>query len=170
MIAVTRESGLTDLSQVRQRRMPVRILGGNAAIQEYYGLTAKDVEALGGKIFAGSSLLKNPNFDVMIGSGVLASNPEGNMWYEMTMKKDLIFLPIPDEVRKKLVAGSPLATLVDLPFRFMRGVPDTPIASVGTSGTAIYSRDDVPDQFAYEVARAVDEHHDLLKWGIMPFS
>jgi uncharacterized protein len=170
MMAVTRESGLTDLKQVRERKMPVRILGGNAAIQEYYGLTAKDVEALGGRILAGNSLLKNPNFDVIIGGGVLANNPEGNMWYEMTMKKDLIFLPIPDEVRQRLVKGNPLATLVDLPFRYMRGVPDTPIASVGTSGTAIYSRDDVPEQFAYEVAKAVDEHHDLLKWALMPFS
>jgi hypothetical protein len=170
MMAVTKESGLTNLKQVRERKMPVRILGGNAAIQEYFGLTAKDVEALGGKILAGNSLLKNPDFDVIIGSGVLANNPEGNMWYEMTMKQDLIFLPIPDEVRQKLVTGNPLATLVDLPFRYMRGVPDKPIASVGTSGTAIYLRDDVPEQFAYDVAKAVDEHHDLLKWGIMPFS
>ena len=52
----------------------------------------------------------------------------------------------------------------------MKGVPDTPVASVGTSGTAIYAREDVPEAFAYAVAKAIDEHHDLLKWANMPFS
>ena len=170
MVAVTKESRLTDLKQIRERKMPVRILGGNAAIQEYYGISDKEVEALGGAIYPGSNILKNTNFDVMIGSGVLANYPEGNMWYEMSMKKDLVFLPVPEEVRQKLVKGNPLATLVDLPFRYMRGVPDTPVASVGTSGTAIYARDDVPETFAYAVAKATDEHHDLLKWANMPFS
>ena len=170
MIAVTNESGLTDLRQIRERKMPVRILGGNAAIQEYYGISDKEVEALGGTVYVGGNILKNTNFDVIMGSGVLANYPEGNMWYEMSMKKDLIFLPVPEEVRQKLVKANPLATLVDLPFRYMRGVPDTPVASVGTSGTAIYARDDVPDVFAYAVAKAVDEHHDLLKWANMPFS
>jgi len=170
MIAATRESGLTDLRQIRERKMPVRILGGNAAIQEYYGITDKEVQALGGEIYNGTNIIKNTNFDVIIGSGVLANYPEGNMWYEMSMKKDLVFLPVPEEVRQKLVKSSPLATLVDLPFRYMRGVPDTPVASVGNSGTAIYAREDVPEAFAYLVAKAVDEHHDLLKWANMPFS
>jgi uncharacterized protein len=170
MIAVTKESGLTDLTQIRERKMPVRILGGNAAIQEYYGISDKEVQALGGEIYNGSVILKNTNFDVMMGSGVLANYPEGNMWYEMSMKKDLVFLPVPEEVRQKLAKGNSLATLVDLPFRYMRGVPDSPVASVGTSGTAIYARDDVPDTFAYAVAKGVDEHHDLLKWANMPFS
>jgi hypothetical protein len=170
MVAVTRESGLTDLKQVRERKMPVRILGGNAAIQEYYGLTAEDVAALGGAIFPGNALVKNEDFDVIMGSGVLSNYPEGNMWYEMTMKKDLIFLSIPEEVRQRLVREEPLGTLVDLPFRYMKGVGDAPIASVGRSGTAVYARDDVPDSFAYAVANAIDEHRDLLKWANMPFS
>lgn len=170
MMAVTRESGLTDLKQVRERKMPVRILGGHAALQEYYNLTDKAVEALGGKIYVGGNVLKNEDFDVIMGSGVLSNYPEGNMWYEMTIKKDLIFLPIPEEVRQRLVKENPLNTLVDLPFRYLRGVPDPPVASVGTSGTAVYARDDVPEPFAYAVAKAIDEHHDLLKWANMPFS
>jgi TRAP-type uncharacterized transport system substrate-binding protein len=170
MIAVTKASGLTDLKQIQERRMPVRILGGNAAIQEYYGITAKEVEGLGGKILAGNALLKNPNFDVMIGSGVLANNPEGNMWYEMTMKKDLVFLSVPEEVRQRLVKEDPLSTLVDLPFRYMRGVPDTPIQSVGSTGVAVYGRQDMPEAFVYDVAKAIDEHRGLLKWANMPFS
>jgi uncharacterized protein len=170
MIAVTKESGLTDLKQIRERKMPVRLMGGNPAIQEYYGITEKEVVALGGKVLVGNAMLKNTNFDVMIGRGTIANYPEGNMWYEMTIKKDLIFLPIPEEVRQRAVKEDPFTQLVDLPFRYMRGVGDTPIASVGASGMAVYGRVDMPDQFVYDVAKAIDEQHGMLKWANLPLS
>ena len=170
MLAVTRESGITDLRQVRERKMPVRILGNNATILEYYGLTPKDVEALGGQMLAGNALQKNPNFDVIVGGGVLANNPEGNMWYEMSMKKDLVFLQLPEDLLQKMLQQTRGAQIVELPFRYMRGVPDTPIRTIGNSGTVVYGRDDLPDQFVYDVAKAINEHHGLLKWTIMPFS
>jgi TRAP transporter TAXI family solute receptor len=173
ILAVTKESGITDLKQVRERRMPVRILAGVGAlvapVLAYYNLTPKDVEALGGTIYAGNALLKNSNFDIIIGSGVLANNPEGNMWYEMSAKKDLLFLPLPDDLRQKVVAQGE-AQLVEIPFRYMRGVGDKPVPTVGTSGEAVYGRDDLPDQFAYDVARGLDEQHGLLKWAVVPFS
>jgi uncharacterized protein len=173
MVAATRESGITDLRQVRERKIPVRILAGVGGLTEpvlaYYGLTAKDVAALGGAIYAGNALLKNPNFDVMIGGGVLANNPEGNMWYEMSLKKDLIFLPLPEDLRQRLVKDE-RAQLVEIPFRYMRGVGDRPIPTVGTSGLAVYGRDDLPDQFTYDVAKELDEQHGLLKWAVVPFS
>ncbi len=173
MVAVTKESGLTDLREVRERRMPVRVLAGVgtlvAPVLAYYGLTPKDVEALGGAIYAGNALLKNANFDVIIGSGVLANNPEGNMWYEMSSKKDLVFLALPDDLRQKL-AREDGAQLVDIPFRYMRGVGDKPVPTVGTSGEAVYGRDDLPPEFAYDVAKGLDEQHGLLKWAVVPFS
>lgn len=170
MMAVTKSSGITDLKQIRERKMPVRILGNNQSVLEYYGLTQKAVEAMGGKFFAGNNLYKNANFDVIIGNGVLANNPEGNMWYEMTMTKDLVFLPFPEDLLQKLVQQQRGAQIVDLPFRYMRGVPDTNIRTIGTSGYLVYGRDDLPDQFVYDVAKAIDEHHGLLKWAIVPFS
>jgi TRAP transporter TAXI family solute receptor len=173
MVAVTKESGITDLKQVRERKMPVRILAGVGAlvapVLAYYGLTPKDVTALGGAIYPGNALLKNANFDVIIGSGVLANNPEGNMWYEMSLKKDLVFLPVPEDLRQKL-AREDGAQLVEIPFRYMRGVGDKPVPVVGTSGEAVYGRDDLPQQFAYDVAKALDEQHGLLKWAVVPFS
>jgi TRAP-type uncharacterized transport system substrate-binding protein len=52
----------------------------------------------------------------------------------------------------------------------MRGVGDKPVPVVGTSGEAVYGRDDLPQQFAYDVAKALDEQHGLLKWAVVPFS
>jgi TRAP-type uncharacterized transport system substrate-binding protein len=38
------------------------------------------------------------------------------------------------------------------------------------SGLAVYGRDDLPDQFVYDVAKALDEKHGLIKWANQPFS
>ena len=176
MIAVTRSSGITDLGQIAARKMPVRIMAGVISnlgsidtVLKYYGFTSKDVVSWGGKILAGNALLRNPNFDVIMGIGVLANYPEGGMWYEMTQKKDLIFLPVPQGLREQFVRQNG-GVLVNLPFRYMRGVGDEPVATVGFSGIDVYGRDDLPESFAYDVAKSLDEKRDLIRWTNQPFS
>jgi TRAP-type uncharacterized transport system substrate-binding protein len=176
MIATPRSSGITDLRQIAEKKMPVRIMAGVAGglgnidvVLKYYGFTRQDVVSWGGKILAGNALLRNPDFDVMLGIGVLANYPEGGVWYEMTQKKDLVFLPVPEELRRKLVSENG-AVPVDLPFRYMRGIGDVPIPTVGFSGIEVYGRDDLPDAFTYDVAKALDEKRDLIRWTNQPFS
>ena len=178
MIAAVRSSGITDLHQIAEKRMPVRIMAGVAGglgsldeIFKYNGFTRQDVVSWGGKILSGNALLRNPNFDVILGVGVLANYPEGGMWCEMTQKKDLVFLPIPETLRQKLVKENG-AILVDLPFRYMQGVGDVPIPTVGIFPARKYitGRDDLPDGFAYDVAKALDERRDLIRWTNQPFS
>lgn len=176
MMAAVRSSGITDLHQIAEKKMPVRIMAGVAGglgnidvVLKYYGFTRQDVVSWGGKILSGNALLRNPNFDVILGVGVLANYPEGGMWYEMTQKKDLLFFPIPEELRQKLVKENG-AILVDLPFRYMQGVGDVRIPTVGFSGTEVYGREDLPDAFAYDVAKALDEKRDLIRWTNQSFS
>ena len=176
MIAADRSSGITNLRQIAEKKMPVRIMAGAAGglgsidgILKYYGFSRQDVISWGGKILSGNALLRNPNFDLIIGVGVLANYPEGGMWYEMTQKKDLTFFPIPEDLRQRFVKENG-AVLVDLPFRYMQGIGDTPIPTVGLSGTAVYGRDDLPDAFVYDVAKALDEKRDLIRWTNQPFS
>ncbi len=44
------------------------------------------------------------------------------------------------------------------------------LVPVARNGTVIYSRADMPEDFAYTVARTLDEHKAVLQWHIMPFS
>ena len=174
MVAAAKSSGITDLKQIHKAKMPLRLLLGNGGapleeVMRYYGFGQKDVQAWGGKILVGNSLLLNPNFDLMMGVGIVANYPEGGMWYQMSMKKDLEFFPLPEDLRQKL-AKEYGGELVDLPFRYMRGVGDTPLPTVGFGGLAVYGRDDMPDQFVYDVAKALDEKHGLIKWAGQPFS
>lgn len=176
LMAVTKSSGITDLRQIAAKKMPIRLTAGAAGglgsidtVFSYFGFSRNDIVAWGGKVFVGGALVREPDFDVIIGVGLLSNYPEGSMWYEMTQKKDLVFLPVPEELRQKIVKEND-ATLVDLPFRYMRGVGDVPIPTVGFSGTSIYGRDDLPDAFVYDIVKALDEKRDLLRWTTQPFA
>jgi TRAP transporter TAXI family solute receptor len=176
LVAADRSSGITDLRQITEKKMPVRLMAGASGglgsidmVFTHYGFSRKDIESWGGKVLTGGALVRSPEFDVIVGVGLLSNYPEGSMWYEMTQKKDLVFLPVAEDLRQKIVKEND-AILVDLPFRYMRGVGDNPIPTVGFSGTTIYGRDDLPDAFVYDIAKALDEKRDLLRWTTQPFS
>jgi uncharacterized protein len=174
MVAAAKSSGIHDLAELRDRKAPLRVMigvGGEVldTVLDYYGTSRARIKANGGTVLEGNALFKNPDFDLILGVGILSNYPEGNMWYEMTQKKDLRFFPIPQDLRARLVKET-AAELVDLPFRYMRGVGDAPLPTVGLSGLDVYGRDDLPDPFVRDVAKALDEKHGLIKWTSQPFS
>jgi uncharacterized protein len=57
----------------------------------------------------------------------------------------------------------------NIPLGYFRGV-DRPVPTVAQNGTVIYGRTDMPDDFAYTLAKAMDEHQDLLEWAHMNWS
>lgn len=171
MVAVKSDLGITGLSQLRQKRWPVRILGGGAeteAILAYYGLSQKAVVDAGGHIGNGSLPEERVNFDVLIGRGSIGNAPEYNMWYEVSQRHDLTFLQLPEDLLDRLAKASQMQRGF-IPNALLRGI-DGPLPTIVRSGTAIYGRDDTPDDFAYLVAKAMDEHQDLLQWSHLNFS
>jgi len=172
IIAVKANSGITDLRQIAEKRMPVRIMteGGPLIdpILDYYGLTKKNLESWGGR-FAFIMAREKPDFDVMISAiGSLANNPESNAWYEMSQKYDLRYLELAPDLRAKMATEFGLSN-VELPLGYLRGVTRA-IPSLGRSGDAILVRDDAPNGFAYDVAKAVDQYRERLKWFDRPYS
>ncbi len=57
----------------------------------------------------------------------------------------------------------------NIPDGLLRGI-DHPIPTVAHTGVVVYGRIDTPDDFAYLVAKALDEHQDLLQWSHLNFS
>lgn len=173
LVAVKARSGITDLAQLAARKRPLKIMSINdpwvQPILEHYHLTRKEVEAAGGKFENEMALHKDTDFDVIISSvASLGGNIESNVWYEMSQKFDLRYLPVPRDVLEQIISGVG-GELTTMPVGYLRGV-DRPIATVGRSGQAIFGRTDTPDDFAYAVAKAMDEKQSLLKWAIRPFS
>ena len=60
----------------------------------------------------------------------------------------------------------------NIPLGYMRGIDRTihTVVSAGGPGTIVYGRADNPDDFAYMVAKALDERQDLLQWGISRYA
>lgn len=173
LVAAKAETGITNLSQIKQKRWPVRIftagIGGDSStrILRYYGLSRQSIEAAGGRV--GNSAEDREKFDVVIGgAGVMTTAPEWRIWTEISQKFDLRFIELPDDLLDTL-AKEGEQERGTIPPGLYRGV-DRFIPTVVRTGTVIYCRTDTPDDFAYLVARAMDEQQQLLQWSHLNFS
>ena len=97
----------------------------------------------------------------------MATTPEQRSWYEASQLNDLVFLDMEEPLLVKLaqVPGYERATI---PLALFRGV-DRPILTVMRPNHLIYVRDDAPDDFAYTVAKALDEHRQLFQVQLEPW-
>ena len=172
LFGVKATSGITDLKQIKEKRLPVRFLataqGGDtiAAILAYYGLTKDALESWGGKLL-GNTPEERKDVDVMIGFGAMV-RPEYDPWIDVSQRLDIKFLEVPEDLRTKLVKEYDLEE-VTIPEGLLRGV-DHEMRGVGRTGDVVYGRDDMPNDFAYALAKNMDEHKDLLQWLIVPYS
>lgn len=172
MVAAKAETGITDLAQIRQKRWPVRILvagigSDSTSILAHFGLSRQEIEAAGGRV--GNTAEDREKFDVVIGGGgPMTTAPEWSVWTEISQKFDLRFIGLPEELLAKLAKEGEQERGV-IPAGLYRGV-DRPIPTVVRTGTVVYGRADMPDDFAYTVAKAIDEQQQLLQWRHLPFS
>jgi TRAP-type uncharacterized transport system substrate-binding protein len=148
----------------------------------YYGLTKEALESWGGSLGPvpaaddpnavpvlnpGNRPRNVPDFDVYLYNGVMANNPESNLMYQITPVQKLNFLQLPEDLLNQLAVWP--AQRVVMPQAYFAGV-ERPIKTVGGGGSVVFVRDDAPDNFAYDLAKALDKQKSLLKWYIMPFS
>ncbi len=173
LVAVRKQAGIVDFAQIKKEHRAVRIMGadGNmATILKYYGIPTDDIKAWGGKMGVTPDEALNGDFDIV--AGFLASpamNPESSLWTALSQKYDLTFLELPEELLKLIAQQNVDAEFVEVHPALLKGV-DRRIRTLGRSGEAIFARDDTPEQAAYDLARAIDEHHGALKWFIRVYT
>ncbi len=172
VVAVKAGSGTTDLRQIKEKKLPVRIIGNleaaySDAVLGYFGITAKELESWGGRIMRPDAEAR-ANFDVVIHEATRGNPPEFNIFNEVSETANLRYLDLPEELLEQMAEKFELERR-DLPVGFLRGV-DRTIPTVARSGTVVYGRADMPDDFAYVVAKALDEQQDLFAWSNNTFS
>ena len=168
LAAASKKSGITDLRQIKDRRQPTWIVGNNPIIFDYYGIKVEDLKARGGGVMSGQlTREKRASADVFIGTGLLANTPEQRSWYEASQLNDLVFLDFEPALISRL-AQEPGYQRATVPLALFRGV-DRPIPTVMRPNHFIYVRDDAPDDFAYAVAKALDEHRELFQTQLEPW-
>jgi uncharacterized protein len=174
LAAVKKESGITSLAQIKEKRMPVKILASilsSPGVLEYYGLTKAAVESWGGSTVNAMMAPPDIGFDLIISDlATQCNNPESDYWPRLSQKYDLRFLDFESELLDKLAANKELGlTRVTAKWGLLRGI-DRPIPTVARSGQVVFARDDMPENVAYEAAKAIDEHQEALRWYIRPYS
>ena len=173
LVAARKESGIRDFNVIKQKRMPVKIMGADGnmmTILKYYGLTADSIKAWGGntRVTVGEAL--KGDFDII--AGFLASpamNPESSYWTALSQKFDLYFLELPEDLLKLIAQHNVDAEFVEVHQKLLRGI-NRRIKTLGRSGEAVFARDDTPEQAAYDLAKAIDENHGALKWFIRVYT
>ncbi|MFL6415112.1 MAG: TAXI family TRAP transporter solute-binding subunit [Bryobacteraceae bacterium] len=166
MIAANRKSGITDLSQVKDRDQPTWVASTSRdnvvdEILAYYGISETSLKAKGGGFIRTQDREKRAAADLFVGGVVLANTPEQRMWYEVSQLDDLVFFNLPDPLLAKL-EGRRGYVRATAPIAFLRGV-ERPIPTLMRSVHAIYVRDEAPDSFTYTLAKALDQHQDLFR-------
>ena len=175
VVAVKASSGIKNLSEIVEKKLPVKVLattsiGGDITptVLEFYGLSKEKMASQGGELRTESGAEHRQGLEVIIGFGSMVNAPEYNFWYELTQKEDLVYLEIAPALRAKLAKEFYLVEKT-MPQGYFRGI-NRPIQTLGRTGTVIYGRDDMPDDFAYTIAKAMDEQQELLQWSSMNFS
>jgi TRAP transporter TAXI family solute receptor len=173
LVAARKESGIRDFARIKQLQQSVRIAGADnnmMTILKYYGISADDIKAWGGKIGVTMEEALKGDFDIV--SGFLASpslNPESSSWTTLSQKFDLYFFELPEELLKIMAQQNVDAEFVEVRHSLLRGI-NRRIKTLGRSGESFFARDDTPEQAAYDLAKAIDENHSALKWFIRVYT
>src|SRR5215203_461769 len=118
-IAVRAETWITDLSHIRERQLPVRVIGGRGAlfapVWQYYGLSRELIESWGGAFHSmppraeGAAFVPGPwartgEFDVIMDPIYAAFTVEQTFWHDASILHNLRFLGIPDDLLSRMCA------------------------------------------------------------------
>jgi TRAP transporter TAXI family solute receptor len=167
IVAVKADSGIANLAQIVENKMPVKMIartgiGGltTPEVMEYYGITREKIESFGGTFATGYNRANEA--DVFIGFGSLTNAPEYALFHQASQRYDLKYLELPADLKQRLIQQFHYKEGV-MPVGTFRGV-DRAIPTLVRDGTVIYGRTDMPDAFAYDLAKALDVHQELLQW------
>ena len=93
MVAVDAQSGITDLRQIAEKKLPVKLVargglneGINVAFLDYFGLSADKIKSFGGT--TSGSYTRGSDVDVVIGWAALLNAPEYAVWYDAPQQHD----------------------------------------------------------------------------------
>jgi TRAP-type uncharacterized transport system substrate-binding protein len=171
-VAVRADSPITDLRQIVENRIPVKfmladIMADAHHLASHYNLTEERLKSFGAEI-RGTAARFRADSDVVAGWASLVGAPEYNYWFEMSQKHNLRFLPLPLDLIGQWAQEGDMEVR-DVPVGLYRGIEKS-YPTVAKSGAVLYGRVDTPDDFAYTLAKALDEHQDILQWNHMNFS
>lgn len=192
-MAFRADSEIQDLADVAEHRLPLRVKtsgdGMFDVIFDYYGLSRERIVELGGSFIHGigaedmnpatrwagrdynqiAPWVLSGDFDVILDPIYAAYTPEHKHWWEATILHEMRFLPLPPDLIERLCDSGEVEGRGFIPHRLMRGVNED-IPSVERFPQVIYTREEIPEAFVYEVTKALDRSRQLFRQTHLPYS
>lgn len=161
-VVTLENSGINSMSDLKGKKVVMGPAGGGAislaqAIWGEYGFTLDDIDATYISYSDGVSALKDGNVDAVI---VQSAPPAAAIQELTTTTKGVKLLSIEDDMVEQITGKHPyLSTLtVD---KDVYGLEED--AQVLYAGTCIAINKDLPDEFVYEMTKAIFENVDQIK-------
>ncbi len=167
---VTKKSGITSLEEVAKKRMPVRIVSqprGSASessmrlLLQAYGMSYETIQSWGGSVTPTAtgvcqSQMTDGKADIWINM-IVAGHPTIS---ELAMSTDLVFLPISDEIVKKMEQYGYKRDI--LPAKSFKG-QDKEVPLIGWPTTLVAQKDLSPDVTYILTKTIVENKPELVK-------
>ncbi len=171
--AVTEDTGLNSLADVRERRFPLKVtLRGQRAhsVQPMvedtlaaYGYTLDDIRSWGGEVRYDPGLPDAPNRIGGVERGEVNAifDEAVNVWGDMALDLKMRFLSLEEPILKKLEAVGYRRALITKAAASK--IPND-VMSLDFSGWAVFTRADVSDEVVTFICRGLEARKDKVPW------
>ena len=176
--AVDSRTGITSLEQLANERYPLRLVSGRRSergidvltftveeVLRQYGLSYSIIEEWGGEVFfsgpshIGGRLVLDGRADAMFQEAEMLP-----IWSEIdTPPRRMNYLSLSDNVLEHMQVTYGFGRR-EIPAGRWPGVTE-PVQTVDFSGWLVFCRDDLPEQWAYAVAKACDRSRGAVDEG-----
>lgn len=173
--AVKKETGPTSLREVLEKKFPLRISTappGHPAhwvieeVLKSYGYRLKDIEKWGGKVTSDErqrgriEALRSNLIDAVWDEALMTQR-----WKAVTDEFDFAFLAIDEEALDRCEQIGMKRGWI--PRGRLRGV-DRDVPTIDFAGWLLYCREDFPDDYAYQVVKALDQQKKMIESLFQP--
>ncbi len=179
VFAVDAATGISSLEQLVEERYPLKLVTGRRstdgvddvltfAVEEVlrqYGISYADIEEWGGTVHYGGPTHIGGHL-VLDGTAeaIFQEAQTSAIWKRIFESRDFNLLSVSEAAREHMLEtyGFPKATI---PSGHYRVPTQEEVPTVDFSGWLLFCREDLPDEWAYALARACDETRPLVDEG-----
>jgi uncharacterized protein len=172
---VAEELGISSLADIAQRQIPLKVVSGRLGpdgpdplsflveqVMQFYGFGQQELESWGGKVIhAGNTIAGVPVVMRGEADAIFQEAAFGHDWDELVRARRMRCLPLDEDVIRHMQSTWGFDPGVVPRSRFP-GL-DQELPTLAYAGWLLFSRDDLPDELAYTLAKTCVEERHLIE-------
>lgn len=161
-VLTLKATGIKTMKDLKGKRVVLGPAGGGQIvlfkeILKQYNMTLEDLKPIYVSYTQGVQALLDGNADALL---AMAAIPQGAVIELAARSKDWVIIRFEDEVIERVTKASPYFIRFIIPKGTYSGLNEDVVTVAAT--TAVFCRDDLEEEIAYKICKAVYEHLDIL--------